>query len=76
MIPGYSPTDRPRTPGELQSGMPRELHEAGTRSAKGPWITLAVVVLVVLGTIMLLSLIPEGAVTTTTSILVPDAPVG
>lgn len=75
MIPGYS--DRPRTPGELQSGMPRELHQAGRKSAKGPWITLAVVVLVVvLGTILLLSLIPEGPVTTTTSILVPDAPVG
>jgi hypothetical protein len=56
--------------------MPRELHQAGSRSAKGPWITLAVVVLVVLGTILLLSLIPEGPVTTTTSILVPDAPVG
>jgi hypothetical protein len=61
MIPqGYSPADRPRTSEEFQTGAVHELSAGRTRSSgRGAWITLAVVVLVIVGVVMLLSLIPE-----------------
>ncbi len=60
MLPGYSPTDRPKTAGEIEAGTPHELNGAARKSSgKGAWITLAVVVLVILGVVMLLSFMPD-----------------
>jgi hypothetical protein len=74
MLPGYSPTDRPQTDGEYQMFTPPEV-AGGKKSAKGVWVTLAVVVALLLGAILLLSLVPESTATTT-SIPLPNAPVG
>jgi hypothetical protein len=60
MLPGYSPTDRPKTAGEIQTGTPHELTgELRKSSGRGAWITLAVVVLVILGVVVLLSFMPD-----------------
>lgn len=75
MLPGYTPTDHPQTDGEYQMFTPSEVAGSGKRSAKGVWLTLAVVVALLLGAIMLLSLVPESTATTT-SIPLPNAPVG
>jgi len=74
MFPGYSPTDRPQTNGEYQMFAPTEV-TGGKKSARGVWVTLAVVVALVLGAIMLLSLVPESTATTT-SIPLPNVPAG
>lgn len=74
MFPGYSPTDRTHTDGEYQMFAPPEV-AGGKKSARGVWVTLVVVVALVLAAIMLLSLVPESAATTT-SIPLPNAPVG
>jgi len=79
VIPGgYTPTDRPKTAEEFQTGSPQGLYgERRRTSGKGAWITLAVVVLLILGVIMLLSFVPDTAGTVTSSIPVPaDAPAG
>lgn len=65
MFPGYSPTDRPQTDGHYQMFTPPEV-VGRKKSARGLWVTLAVVVALVLGAIMLLSLVPESTATTTT----------
>lgn len=74
MFPGYSPTDRPQTNGEYQMFAPTEV-TGGKKGARGVWVTLAVVVALVLGAIMLLSLVPESTATTT-SIPLPNVPAG
>lgn len=60
MLPGYSPTDRPTTAGEIQTGAPHELQgEIRRSSGKGAWIMLAVIVLVIVGVVILLSFMPD-----------------
>ena len=75
MIPGgYTPSDRPLMDPELQAP-----HDVQVRrsSGKSAWITLAIVVLVIVGMIVLLSFMPEATVTTTTNVpLPPDNPTG
>lgn len=60
MIPGgFSPTDRPVTDHELRTDDPHETTRLRRRSAASTWITLAVIVLLVIGAIVLLSYLPE-----------------
>ena len=75
MIPGgFTPSDRPVLDQELQA--PHDVQERRS-SGKSAWITLAIIVLVVAGMIVLLSFMPEGTVTTTTNVtLPPDNPIG
>jgi hypothetical protein len=74
MLPGYSPTDRPQTDGEYQMFTPPEV-TGRKKSAVGVWVTLAVVIALMIGAVMLLSLVPEPTATTT-SVPLPNAPVG
>lgn len=80
MIPGGDlPVDRPKTAQELEAGTAHELHHgaATKKSGKGAWITLAVVVILILGVIMLLSFLPDPpASVMTTTVPLPPAPVG
>jgi len=74
MIPGgFTPSDRPLMDQELQAPHDDQVRRSSGRSA---WITLAIVVLVVVGMIVLLSFMPEGTVTTTTNVPLPDNPTG
>jgi hypothetical protein len=79
MIPGgYLPVDRPKTAQELEPGTAHELHDGvATKSGKGAWITLAVVVILILGVIMLLSFLPDPPASVMTTTVPPlEAPVG
>ena len=75
MIPGgFTPSDRPLMEQELQAPQDVQVRRSSGKSA---WITLAIVVLVVVGMIVLLSFMPEGTGTTTTNVpLPPENPNG
>ncbi len=75
MIPGgFTPSDRPLMEQELQAPHDPEVRRSSGKSA---WITLAIVVLVIVGMIVLLSFMPDGTATTTTNVpLPPDNPTG
>jgi flagellar basal body-associated protein FliL len=70
MIPGgFTPSDRPLMEQELQAPQDGQVRRSSGKSA---WITLAIVVLVVVGMIVLLSFMPESTVTTTTNVPLPN----
>jgi uncharacterized membrane protein len=71
MIPGsYEPIDRPRSTQEMTRDDP---DVRVRRSARSAWITLGVVILAIAALIFLLSLIPDTASVTVTTVQ-PSAP--